>query len=238
VVLIEADTPVHAPLPVLSRGLAVQPGLEPPLPTVEAVAPAGGQPVARLGETIDLAGHHLDGTGRSALLMNDRFEIEQSITAMGTGGAALLRFVIPIAQAADFPVGVYRVGARVQRTGEPAPRDSNRLAMTLAPELTGLPLNVALDGGTASFTINFRPALRAGQSVTLVLGQQEFAPQPFTPPASSLDFVIENAPVSPPPPAGQAPGHLARLRIDGIDSPVIDRAATPPVFLNQRIVIA
>ena len=31
--------------------------------------------------------------------------------------------------------------------------------------------------------------------------------------------------------------HLARLRIDGIDSPIIDRTATPPRFLNQRIEI-
>jgi len=45
-------------------------------------------------------------------------------------------------------------------------------------------------------------------------------------PAATLDFVIANAPVG---------DHLARLRIDGIDSPIIDRAAEPPVFFNQRI---
>ena len=39
---------------------------------------------------------------------------------------------------------------------------------------------------------------------------------------------IPNAPVG---------NHLARLRIDGIDSPIIDRTATPPTFLNQRIEI-
>jgi len=91
---------------------------------------------------------------------------------------------------------------------------------------------VVRDGtGSASFTLNFHPALRAGQQVALVLGQQEFAPQAFAAPTSSLDFVIANAPVEP------APGHLARLRIDGIDSPIIDRSAAPPVFRNQRIVI-
>jgi hypothetical protein len=88
-------------------------------------------------------------------------------------------------------------------------------------------MTVTRDGtGTASFTINFHPALRAGQTVRLVLGQQEFAPQPFTPPVTALNFAISNAPVA---------NHLARLRIDGIDSPIIDRAATPPAFLNQRI---
>jgi hypothetical protein len=243
VVLIEATTPVRSPLPVLSRGqvdpvsqrdrgVAVEPGLVPPLPTLDSVTPAGGQPVARLGEAIDLRGHHLDGTGRTVLLGNDRFEIEQGIAAMGAGGAALMQFAIPIAQAANFPVGVYRVGARVLSPGAPEPRETNRLALTLAPEITGLPMNVARDGaGTASFSLSFRPALRAGQRVSLVLGQQEFAPQAFVAPATSLSFVIENAPPAP------APGLLARLRIDGIDSPIIDRIAQPPVFLNRRIVI-
>lgn len=241
VVLIEATEPVRSPLPVLSRGpvigdrergVVVEPGLVPPLPMLEAVVPSEGQPVARLGKTIDLRGHHLDGTGRTVLLTNDRFEIEETIVALSTGGAALMQFSIPIGQVADFPVGVYRVGVRVLRPGEPEPRETNRLAMTLAPEITGLPLSVSRGPtGTASFTLNFHPQVRAGQSVGLVLGQQEFLPQAFVPPATSLNFVIENAPIAPP------PGLLARLRIDGIDSPIIDRSVDPPIFLNQRIVI-
>lgn len=145
-----------------------------------------------------------------------------------------MTFNIPIAQAANFPAGVYRVGVSLVRPTEIDPRTSNRLAMTLAPEITGLPMNVVRNGaGTASFTLNFSPALLAGQSVALVLGQQEYAPvAPAGPgPWTSLDFVIPDVPVE------AAPGHLVRLRIDGIDSPIIDRAATPPVFLNKRIVI-
>jgi hypothetical protein len=161
------------------------------------------------------------------LLSNDRFGIEQSLAALATGGPTLMQFTIPGAQAAAFPVGAYRVGARVLRPGEPQPRETNRLAMTLAPDLLGLPMNVARDGaGAAIFTLNFTPALRAGQQVSLVLGQQEIAPQPFVPPVTSLDFVIPLAPVG---------AQLARLRIDGIDSPIINRAVTPPVFLDQRI---
>ena len=240
VVLIEAAELARDPLPVLSRGpvdpvthrdrgVVVEPSLIPPTPTLEAVVPFGRQPVGRLGEVIDLAGHHLDGTGRQVVLTNDRFEVEQTIGALATGGPALVQVVISVAQAADFPVGTYRVGARMLRPGEAAPRETNRLALTLAPEITGLPLNVVRDGaGTASFTLNFRPTLRAGQSVALVLGQQEFAPQGFVAPTASLGFVIAHAPVG---------SHLARLRVDGIDSPIIDRAAEPPVFFNQRIVI-
>lgn len=243
VVLIEAAEPVRAPLPVLTRGrpipgttrdegVMVQPNLEPALPTLEAVTPTSGQLVARLGEDIDLTGHHLDGTARTVLLFNDRVETEQSLPALAGNESGRVRLNIPIAQAANFPVGVYRVGVSLVRPTETDPRTSNRLAMTIAPQLTGLPMNVVRDGsGTASFTLNFHPALRAGQSVVLILGQQEYAPRPFVAPTTSLDFVIPDAPVE------AAPGHLARLRIDGIDSPIIDRTAVPPVFLSQRIVI-
>lgn len=244
VILLESAEPVRSPLPVLSRGtvdpvsgrdrgVVVESSLEPPLPTLESVAPVSSQPVVRLGESIDLGGHHLDGAARTVLLGNDRFGTEQSLAALAGSSAGLVQFQIPVARADDFPVGVYRVAVRLVRPAEATPRTSNRLAMTVAPEITGLPMNVARNGaGTASFTLNFTPALRAGQAVSLVLGQQEYAPEAFaTPTTTSLDFVIENAPVAPP------PGHLARLRIDGIDSPIIDRAATRPVFLNTRIVI-
>ena len=49
---------------------------------------------------------------------------------------------------------------------------------------------------------------------------------PFSADAASLDFVIPDAP----------PGnHLVRLRIDGIDSTIVNPAASPPAFLNRRI---
>jgi hypothetical protein len=66
----------------------------------------------------------------------------------------------------------------------------------------------------------------------LVLGQDEFAPQGLGSPSSSLAFVIPDAPVGP---------LLARLRIDGIESPIIDLSKEPPAvpeFLNQRVVIS
>lgn len=238
VVLIESTLPRRSPLPVLTRGafdattgrdrgVVVEPSLVAPVPMLDAVMPPNGQPVARLNEAIDLAGHHLDGANREVLLANDRFAVDEALTAAGTGGAALIQFTIPLARAGDFPVGVYRVGARLVRPGEAEAREANRLAMTLAPHITGLPMAVVRDGtGTASFNIAFHPALRAGQTVSLVLGQQEFEPEPFTPPVTSLAFVIPQAPVG---------NHLARLRIDGIDSPVIDRSVVPPRFLNQRI---
>lgn len=240
VVLIQATKPVRSPLPVLSRGkldletgrergVVVEPSLIPPLPTIEAVVITDGQPVARIDRIVTLQGHHLDGTGREVRLVNDRFEIDEVLEAAPGNAPDKVEFEIPAARAADFPVGIYQVSARMVRPGpdETDPRETNCLALVLAPDVIGLPIEEDRDStGTASFSIAFHPELRTGQRASLLLGQQEIAPQSFTPPTASLSFVIPKAPIG---------DHLARLRIDGIESPIIDRAARPPKFLTQRI---
>jgi hypothetical protein len=230
VVLIQATDLTRTSLPVLTRNATVRPDMLPPLPTIESVVPDAGQAVALVGTTIGLSGHHLDGPTREVVLSNDRFKIERTRPPLSGSGESLLLFSIPPAPPDDFPVGVYRVSARVQPPADPDVRETNQLAMTLAPQITGLPASpITRDGaGTATFSIDFLPALKAGQTVGLVLDQQEFAPQPFTAPATTLGFVIAKAPTG---------DHLVRLRIDGIESPIIDRTKTPPTFLNQRITI-
>lgn len=245
VVLIEAQRAVRAPLPVLSRGpvdavsgrdrgVEVVPSLLPAVPTLTAAVPPAGQPVAAIGDTIALQGHHLDGSGREVLLTNDRFAIEATIPALPPASPAVATDTLIelslAGQAAALPAGVYRVAARLVRPGESAPRETNRIALTIAPRMTNLPLSVARAGdGSASFTIEFTPVLRAGQSVALVLGQTEYLPQGSGSPATELAFTIPHAPLG---------SHLARLRIDGIDSPIIDLSAEPPAiptFLDQRV---
>lgn len=240
VVLIEAVRPTRSPLPVLSRGeidpqsgrergVMVAPGLVPALPTLDAILPADNQPVARLGHGIALRGHHLDGSDREVRLGNPRFEVDEILPASGANLGERMELVIPEARAADFPVGVYEVNARLVRPGESQVRESNHLAFTLAPNITNLPQNVARDGGgDAQVSIDFTPELRPGQRATLLIGQQEVAPQSFSAPATSLDFLIEDA---------EAGDYLVRLRIDGIDSPIVDRSSTPPSFLDQRLTI-
>jgi hypothetical protein len=241
VVLIESSRPGVSPLPVLSRGPAdvvsgrergvvVRPDLIPPLPTIESVEPAGKQPVARLGDTVDLNGHHLDGTSRQVRFVNDRFAIEQVLPAAGGDDPARIQFSIPTSRAADFPAAIYQTAAELIRPGEATPRQTNRMALVVAPRITNVPMNVAVDGsGTASFTVDFTPEFRPGQTVSLVLGSTEVAPQDISAQTASLDFVVPNAPLG---------NHLVRLRIDGIESPVVDRTSTPPTFFDHRIDIS
>jgi hypothetical protein len=244
VVLIQAERPTRPSLPVLTRGgtltsltgeerergVVVTPGLVPPLPTIEAVLPAGNQPVVRLGEAVTLRGHHLDGSTRAVHLRNDRHGVDELLPATGTSAADHLDFVIPSASAGDFPVGVYDVTAQMVPPGESNTRQSNRLACVVAPNITNLPQAVTRNGaGDAQISLDFTPALRPGQTVSLLLGRREIQPEGFTAPTSTLDFVAHDA---------EAGAVLARLRIDGVDSPVANRATTPPTFFDHWVTIS
>jgi hypothetical protein len=243
VVLIQANGAVRSPIPVLSRGpvdpvtgreggVVVIPSLVPPLPTVESIEFEDEQPVARVGKLIEVNGHHLSGAGRAVLFSNERFEVVEELPASGPNEPGRMQVTIPPARRDDFPVGAYKVGVRLTPEGESQVRESNRLAITVAPEITQLPAApVARVAGTATFSVDVLPSLRRSQTVSLLLGQLEFTPQPFSDLATQLDFVIPDAPVQ------AAPGHLVRVRVDGIDSTIIDYESQPPKFLDTRIVI-
>ncbi len=224
VVLIQAVDPKPAPLPVLVRNIDARPGNTPWMPTLSGISRPDKQNVVELGVPVTLEGFALDGAPQKVVLASERFGIDETLDA--TGNATALAFTIPAVRAADFPVGIYRVGAQVQKTAEPAPRTTNELALTIAPTISGLPMTVHRVAGTASFSIDFVPAVRVGQTARLVLGTGEFVPEPFNSDTTTLSFVIPDAPVG---------NHLARLRIDGIDSTIINVAATPPAFFDRRV---
>jgi hypothetical protein len=236
VVLIEATRPAHAPLPVLTRGpvdpatgrdrgVIAEASLLPPLPTIQTVAPTDLQPAASVGGMVEITGHHLDGTSRTVIFSNSRFAIEQSVSAAPGTSSTSMQAAVP-----NVPAGIYQLAARVVRSGETEPRTSNQLPLLIGPLLTTvLPMSVARDGaGTATIVLDCQPQLRPGQSVSLILGALEVAAQPFTVATGTVTFVVTTAPVG---------EHLVRLRVDGIDSPLVNHAATPPVFFNQRITI-
>ncbi len=225
VVLIESTLQTKPTLPVLSRGVVVQADLLPPFPTIEMVQ-------ATDGVTLQLTGHHLDGTNRAVVFSNARFEVEQEVdedekvTGKEENPASGVRVIVP-----NLPVGLYQVAARLVRPNETKPRTSNALSLILGPEITtALPTTVARDGtGTATIILACRPDIKVGQQASLLLGALEVFSQPRLVDTDTLTFVVEQAPVG---------EHLVRFRVDGIESPLIDRLASPPVFFNHRITIA
>ncbi|WP_449433115.1 DUF4255 domain-containing protein [Pseudomonas putida] len=240
VVLIEATRPAVSPLPVLSRGevdpvfhrergVMVSAGLIPAIPTLEAIVPEGQQPVVQLDRLITLQGHHLDGSKREIRLGNPRYDVNETLAASGANLGASMELVIPESRAAEFPVGVYEAFGRVVPPGESNVRETNHLGFTLAPNITNLPQSIARNGdGNVLVTITFTPQLRPGQRATLLLGQQEIVPKSIAAPTASLDFLVVA------PDIGDYP---VRLRIDGIDSPIVDRSATPATFLDRKLTI-
>jgi hypothetical protein len=133
-------------------------------------------------------------------------------------------------QPAVLAVGTYSLRVLVQRPGETVRRESNHLSLTILPHITTpLPLVVARDPqGDAAISLSFRPQVRPFQRASLVLGGREVPAQPHPTSIGSLDFEVEDAP----------PGdHLVRLRIDGIDSVLVDRTTTPPTFLDRVVKI-
>ncbi|VTU35472.1 DUF4255 domain-containing protein [Variovorax sp. PBL-E5] len=238
VVLIEARRAAVSPLPVLRRGdldqgVFVNPDLVPPFPTLDSlIAPAHQTPsVLRPGDAVDASGHHLGGTARALLLGNDRFGIAQEIALADSSDDAAFSFNLALPPAA-LPAGVYQAALRVLRPGDTAPRTSNTLPIAIAPAITSFPpLAMARSAANVlSLTLGCAPVVRVGQAVTLVMGTRETPALPFTADTAQLDFAFADAP-----PAGGTP--ILRLKIDGIESVVVNRGATPPAFFNDRITL-
>lgn len=234
VVLIESRRPARGALPVLTRGEAIPgtprdrgvlvfPGLTPPLPTLLSVQPAGKQPVAVPGGAVTLLGHHLDGLARAVTLRHTTLDAERNVP-VEAGTDAWLRLTMP----ADLPVGVYRVHATVQASDTGLRRDSNQLALVLAPEPVLPPTAATRNAGTVRITLGIAPPLLPGQAASLLLGDRELPAEPATAPASALTFEWRDAP-----PTGTR--FLARLRVDGIESPLVDREAVPVRYLDRQI---
>ena len=236
VVLIESSLPISAALPVLSRGpvdpetgrdrgVVVEPSLVPPLPTIDSIRAANGQPAASVGGVLEITGQHLDGTGHEVVFSSPRFSIDVAVPVLSGASASSLNVVVP-----DVPSGVYQLLLRLVPAGKSALSSSNALAASVGPEITtALPTSVARDGaGTAIIRLSVRPQVLPSQQVSLILGTRAVQAAALATASSSLSFTFEDA----------VPGEqLVRLRVDGIESPLIDRAAKPPVFFNQRITI-
>jgi hypothetical protein len=247
VVLIDSARPTVAALPVLGRGSEADSGIDsaasvdspfPSLSSAESPDPAALLP----GETLKLRGANLSGTGVAVRVRHQTMDEDVLLTPLPGGTDAELSVVVPDAPA-DFPAGFYTVAVDVTtreagHLGVDFTRTTNRLSFALAPVMNQpLPTDARdVTTGEAALTFTFKPRLRPGQRASLLLDSREIQPQPFAAPTNTLDFVFPN------PTPAEVAGPLvffARLRIDGVDSLLLNRTVTPPVFRNdQKVTIA
>jgi hypothetical protein len=136
-------------------------------------------------------------------------------------------FTVP----ASVPVGTYDVTVDVRATATAPTQTTNRLPLTVAPRITSsFPINVTRDpNNVATINLTCSPTVGSDQTASLILGTREIAAEPHPTPTANVRFVVRDAPVG---------SHLTRLRVDGIESILVNRTVTPPVFLNLRVVIA
>jgi hypothetical protein len=241
VILIDSTQLIRASLPVLTRGVRSQSNLVPPFPALEEALPQGGQPSARLGETLSLSGHHLDGTNVGVVFNHPLWSAPVEVPPQPGGTDTRLTVGIPN-QPALWPAGFYTLAVRVQRPNESYRRTTNQLSFSLAPTMTiAPPVPTPPPTGEITFTVTCSPRvgveqhgsqIRLVQHAALLLGDREIPAEPppsAASPTSTLTFIAQNV----------APGeYFARLRIDGVDSLLVDRSVTPPVFdQTQKVTV-
>jgi hypothetical protein len=227
VVLIDSMRGARAGLPVLSRGVTPAPSLEMPVPAVSGVEYAQQQPSARLGESVVLQGQHLNGAGPVAFLSQPLLANSQSLAASvdAAGRRATVQLPNDAAAQPAWPAGIY--SAVVSPTGNAA-NATAPISLSLAPRITSItPANVVggkakLDAqGTLKLSLGFSPQIWPEQRVTLMLGSRSVDAGKRASKVDTLEFEVPNAPLG---------VQFVRLRVDGVDSLLVDYAAPTPLF--------
>lgn len=226
-VLIESSRPAKTPLPVLKRGesdqgVDSQPDLIPPYPTLTRIVLPNNQTSATIGDSLSLHGHHLEGDSITLRFKHPRLEDPIEVPAMAGGTSEHLTVQIPD-DPANWMVGFHTVDALISKNGE-QDRTTNLIPFLLAPRIIGIapPNPVSRSGtGDVTLTLTCSPELRPDQHARLLLGDREIQSQPHGTQTDTLEFLIEDAPLG---------SRFVRLRVDGVDSLLVDRSVKPPHF--------
>jgi hypothetical protein len=196
-----------------------------PFPTLDQVQLPNQQPSARLGDILTLTGHHLDGSNIGVQFNHPLWTAPLEVPPEPGGTAAQLSVKIPNTPAA-WPAGFYSLAVLVQQPGESYRRTTNQLSFSLAPNITISP-STAPDG-TISFTVTCSPEVRPQQRAALLLGDREILAEAFTAQTPTLIFVADLT----------RGVYFIRLRVDGVDSLLVNRMVTPPIFdQTQKVTI-
>ncbi len=224
-VLIESQRPTVTPLPVLTPAIVAQRSLEflPSFPIIQSIEIPDGKNAAELGDTLTINGNLLTGDTVSVQFDNEHLSAPIALTPTA-GTSRQLTVQLPNTPAAftTWTPGLFRVWVDVTTAGQT--QSTNELPLSLAPRITGIAPNPAVyGGGDITLTVDSQPNIREVQRLRLLLGAHEVLAEEFVGSAVSVDFTLRQTQL----PAGT---YFARLRVDGVDSEVIDRTADPLAF--------
>ena len=113
--------------------------------------------------------------------------------------------------------------------GVGTPDSTNQKSFTLAPVITSaFPIRVARRNKAVKIPVSVSPEVSVDQRVALLIGSQTVLAEAHPARTDQLDFVIQEA----------TPGeYLVRIRVDGVDSELVDRSGVRPVFRDQKVII-
>jgi Pvc16 N-terminal domain len=220
VLLIDSHAPIKSALPVLKRGPDDRgvTTLTVPPPSLTLAKSGSGFGAARLNETVTLVGEHLEGGTAVARLSHPRLAapLTRPATLVDDTTATFL-LPDPAAEAgtaAAWPAGVYAIDLVVTRPNQPV-WTTNEVTLPLAPSVTvspnttGPPPNIPF-----VLTIDAIPQVRDDQTVFVVFGDRQIAPDAITTPPGNPDAATTVSATA----SGDAGIHRVRLRVDGVDS--------------------
>jgi len=223
VALIESTQAARAPLPILTRGkndsgISSFPDLISPYPALDDVVLPGNQPSAKLGDLLTLNGHHLDGQNLGVQFNHPLWTSPVEIAPEAGATATKVTVKIPN-QPAAWPAGFYTIAVLVQGPNDTYRRTTNQLSFSLAPAITIAPPTAA--AGNITYTVTVTPDALPQQRAALLLGDQEILSDTHLTQTGTLTFQAQNIATG---------DYYVRLRVDGVDSLLVDRRKKPPLF--------
>ncbi|MEO0914634.1 MAG: hypothetical protein AAFY59_16905, partial [Pseudomonadota bacterium] len=200
------------------------------VPTLTAVMPEDGHPVMRLGGRVVLEGFALAGAEVTVRFAEPGTGVVLAVPPLEPAAPNRLVVALPegvalapgspleggVFDPASWRVGAYFIDVSVRDAGG-RETVSNALPLALAPLSTASAAAVLED---VELTLTCAPPVRPGQTVAIAAGQTAV---PVETPVAPVDEVSATF-------TGLASGVElpVRLRVDGIDSPVIDLTTEPP----------
>ena len=239
VVLLEGQRPPRTPLPVLrlgglEEGAWPQPRPQPPFPMLRALAPPHGQPGVRLaggagsGDVLTAAGFNLAAGPLTVRVTSPLMPAPVLLTPEPGGSDTDFRVVLP-GPDSQWHAGTLTLAAVLEPAGRPRHVTAG-LPFLLVPRLLTVhhePPETPRDTGRIRVTCT--PPVWPEQRATLLLGEEELPADPHPALAGTLTFPL------PSPRSGTFP---VRLRVDGVDSLLVDYTASPPAFdSSQRVTL-
>lgn len=247
VVLIDSQRRTTSGPPVIKRGPTntgndVTPSLIPPFPGLDEIKLATGtQPSAQLsdtanglaGEPVVLSGHDLGGPTVTVSFQHRLFDLPTVSAPAWLSAMTGTSITVTLPDApASWPAGLYQVWASVTDASGNV-RDTNTLPLQVAPRIRDVappsppPIARAADG-SFQLSVSISPPVKPQQRASVLVGSTEFLPDPTLSTPTTLVCKVFLPPGT----------YKLRVRVDGVDSFLIDYGAAQPQYLaNPKLTV-